>query len=175
MNYFIISQDRRIESYIEPTGILSVIDKDMLKEENLYELDDLPITVNIKKDNNSQYIDLIDNPVYLISDKLQKLLKKYDENIFFKPVVFTNLEEMSQVLYWLIAPETLNCISSKSEFNKNGTIKKLVINKKKAFPYKIFKVDNIIEDFIVVTLDVAESILRRDFAGINFKKVEGDE
>lgn len=172
MNYYIISQDKRIDNFVNPMGISKIITKEMLEEENLYKINEAPVSINIEENEKSEYMDFIESPYPIVSDKLKVLLKKYDENIFFKPVVFNNIKKMKQTLYWIIVPETLDCLSTKSEFNKDDTIKRLVIDDKKAFPYKIFKVNGLRENFIIITLDVVESILRRDFQGIKFEKLE---
>ncbi|WP_276918648.1 hypothetical protein [Aneurinibacillus aneurinilyticus] len=36
----------------------------------------------------------------------------------------------------------------------------------------LYRIDGILEDYILISLDVAESLLRRGFTGIRLKKVE---
>ncbi|MBC2582568.1 serine protease [Clostridium sp. DJ247] len=134
--------------------------------------DEMPIQFDIKEKSSSEYIDFIEKPVPLVSDNLKKLLQKYDKKIFFKPIVLCDRKQEKQDLYWLMVPDSIDCLSDKSEFNKDGTLKRLVIDKKKVGNFKIFKVNGIIEDLMLVRLDAAESILRRDFTGIKLKKVE---
>ncbi|MBC2580555.1 imm11 family protein [Clostridium sp. DJ247] len=172
MEYFVIYQDKRIENAAEPIGILKEISKDMLNKEGTKHMDELPIQFDIKEKSSSEYIDFIEKPVPLVSDNLKKLLQKYDKKIFFKPIVLCDRKQEKQDLYWLMVPDSIDCLSDKSEFNKDGTLKRLVIDKKKVGNFKIFKVNGIMEDLMLVRLDAAESILRRDFTGIKLKKVE---
>ena len=51
-------------------------------------------------------------------------------------------------------------------------IKRIVIDEKKVLESRVFLIDDIKENFIIVNLDVAESILRRGLIGIKFKKIE---
>lgn len=172
MEYFIISQDKRVLNAVEPMGITKQITKEMLKKENLRKLGDLAIQCDIKENRWKQYIDFIENPISLVSDNLKEILKKYEEKIFLRPVVLADIKELRQDLYWLIIPESVDCLSPKSEFNKDGSIKKLIIDEKKIGYSKIFKVQGVIENLIIIRLDLAESLLRRDFTGIRLKKVE---
>lgn len=71
-------------------------------------------------------------------------------------------------------PQAVECLSPKAEFNKDDTLERLVIDETKIGFTKIFKVDGILENFIMISLDLAESILRRDFTGIKLERVEKD-
>lgn len=174
MEFFILSQDNTIPDPVEPAGILKVIDRDMIKKENIHKMDELAVQFEIKENNRSVYIDFIENPVPLVSDKLKELLGKYEERIFLKPVLLADIKHLRQDVYWLLVPDSMDCLSSKSEFNKNGTVKRIVIDENKIRFRKVFKIKGILENLIILRLDVAESLLRRDFTGIRLKKVEMD-
>ncbi|TYQ16970.1 UNVERIFIED_CONTAM: hypothetical protein Cloal_3560 [Acetivibrio alkalicellulosi] len=161
MEYYLIYQDNRIENFAEPMGVSKIIN-----------MDDLPVQFYIKDKSENEYIDFIEKPVTLISEKLKQIFEIYQKGIFYKPVVLADKKRMRQDLYWLMLPQKRECLSLQTEFNKNDTIKRIVIDEKKAGNYSIFSIDGIIENFIVVNLDVAESVLRSDFFGIKFKKVE---
>lgn len=169
MDYFILSRDERVPYSVKLPGLSEV--KEQLKKGNTQKVDDSPVSISITKSSLDEYTDFIETPVPLASDRLKQILEKYDPDIFLKPVVLADMKHMAQDLYWLMVPFSMDCLSLKSEFNKDGTIKKLVIDEEKAGPLKIFKIDGIREDFIIVTLDVAESILRRDFTGIRLKRM----
>ena len=61
-------------------------------------------------------------------------------------------------LYWLILPDKISCLSKNSEFYKNGTLKTLKIDREKAGYYKVFKVNGILEDYIIVDEDVVNAL-----------------
>ncbi len=174
MDYYIMRPDNTIRDFTKPQGISKEIKKEMLYEENIYKLEEnIPIICEVSE--GDEYIDYLESPYPMVSDNLKKLLKKYDANIFFKPLVFNDIKNEKQTLYWLMVPETIKCLSEKSAFNKNETAKKIIINEKKATPFKIFKPKETLETFIIVTLDVAESILRRGFTGMTFIQLEKGE
>ena len=172
MEYFIISQDIAIPDQVLPVGILKVIDRESIKPENIRKMDELAVQFEIKENNKAVYVDFIENPVPLVSDRLKDILSKYEERIFFKPVLLADIKNTRQDVYWLLVPDSIECLSDKSEFNKNGTVKNLVLDENKVRFRKVFKVKGILENLIIIRLDVAESLLRREFTGIKLKKAE---
>lgn len=172
MEYFIISQDIAIPDPVQPVGILKVIDRDLIKPENIQKMDELAVQFEIKENSRAVYVDFIESPVPLVSDRLKEILSRYEERIFFKPVLLADIRNTRQDVYWLLVPDSIECLSDKSEFNKNGTIKNLVLDERKVRFRKVFKVKGILENLIIIRLDVAESLLRREFTGIKLKKAE---
>jgi hypothetical protein len=172
MEYFILGQDKRITNAVKPIGVSELVAKTGFTTRNWGALDDLPTQVNIAQKDYQEYVDFIANPLPLISDKLKQLFQKFDPDIFFKPVLLADQKQIRQNLYWLMVPQNCDCLSSDSEFHKNLTIKRLIIDSKKASGKWIFKIAGIMEAYIFVNLGVAESMLRRDFKGIEFKNVE---
>lgn len=172
MEYFILGQDKRITNAVKPIGVSELVTKTGFITKNWGALDDLPAQVYITQKDHQEYVDLIANPLPLISDKLKQLFQKFDPDIFFKPVILADQKKMRQNLYWLMVPQNCDCLSSNSEFHKNLTLKRLIIDPQKARGKWIFKIAGIMEAYIFVNLGVAESILRRNFQGIEFINVE---
>lgn len=170
MGYFIVNQDKRVQNAVEPMGLSKLINKTFLKESEMDK--QAIIQVDIREKKLNEYVDFIERPFHLVSDNLKTILQKYDERIFFKPIVLYDKKAESQKLYWLMEPRTVDCLDEEARFNKDDSIKKLVLNESKIEKAKIFKIKGVFENFIIIRLDVAESILRRDFNGIALKKVE---
>lgn len=172
MNFFIISQDSRISNYAEPIGVFNAIDVDAVQRADIDAFDDMPVQLSIKEKEENEYLDFIEKPVPMISEKMKQVFEIYQKDIFFKPVVLTDIKKMKQALYWITIPPKVKCLSGKSEFNKDGSLRKLVIDSKKASFYRVFKIDGILEDFIIVNTDMAEGILRRDLFGFLLGKTD---
>ena len=173
MDFFMMTQDRTIPHTVEPVGILKVIDREMIKKENIHKLDgNIPAQLSIKDDSKAEYVDFIECPLTLVSDRLKELLVKYDDGIFFKPILLADIKRSRQEIYWLMIPKSVDCLLPESEFNKNGTLKNAVIDTGRIGFSKIFKINGIMENIIAIRLDLAESILRRDFAGISLKRID---
>ena len=172
MNYFILSQDERITNAVEPIGISQVIRREMLTPERVSELDDLDRQFPVLQKNASDYIDFIEKPIPLLSDPVKRLVEKYEPRLPLKSIVLMDQAALSQTLYWLVIPPKVACLSDRTEFHLDGTVKKLVIDEALAAPYTIFKIDGIKEDYLIVNIELAESLLRRSFRGIRIRKVE---
>lgn len=172
MNYFILTQDERIPNVVEPVGIASVIKKERLAMEHLEELEALDRQFPVLEKAENDYIDYLEKPIPLLSNPLKRLIKKYAPKMPMKSVVLVNQKEKSQVLYWLMIPPTIACLSPQTEFHPDGTVKRLVIEEELAASSSIFKIEGIKEEHIVVNVALAESLLRRDFRGIRLRKIE---
>lgn len=171
MKYFILKQDRKLENAIEIKGFNNSKKMTLFKEDQdkYKDCSNVPITGN----ENSVYPDLIQAPVLLISDELHKLFNFYENTIVYKIAVFTNLEMKKQKVYRLVMPELLDALSDKSIYLKNGWIDKIVLDSKKIGDYNIFQVKAGLDYFLLVSLDVVESMLKRGtFVGIKFEEVE---
>lgn len=172
MNYFILSQDERISNAIEPVGIAQVIKKELLTLDRMEELEGLERQFPVLEKNDMLYIDFIEKPIALFSDAVKQLVEKYVPNMLFKAVVLTDMPKSMQTLYWLVIPPKVPCLSSQSQFHLDGTLKKLIIDEAMAAPYSCFQIEGIKENYIVINIELAESILRRAFQGIRLHKVQ---
>ena len=57
------------------------------------------------------------------------------------------------------------------EIYPNGTLKELILERKFINDEDVFKVKGTLENFIIVSLPVVESILRRKMYGVAFREV----
>ena len=111
--------------------------------------------------------------MFLVSEEVKKILEKYDPNTIFKTIVLTDFKKSIQVIYYLPIFEEFEALSEDAEMNLNKTVvKKLILNEQKIKNKKVFKLKESSKTMIIIRLDVAESILRRDFDGIELEKVE---
>lgn len=172
MEYYILLQDERVMNYAEPIGLSKVINRDFVRNADIEALNTDPVMVYIKEKDECEYIDIIDRPVLLISDKIKQVFDMFGKEGFYKPVVFGDPKHMETHLYHLVIPKKVDCLSRLSEFNPDGTIKRLVLDSNKLRGEHIFSVKGIHECFIIVDLDVVENIIRSDYIGIKLKKVE---
>jgi hypothetical protein len=168
MDYFLISQDLRIPNRVEPVGLTGLL-RQSRQEDN--EDDDL-IQVYVKTHQDSEYVDFIERPVPLASDPLKKVLMIFEKRANFTPIVLADLQRQVQTLYWMINPPKLHCLAASAEFNKNGTIKRVVIDSEKVRGYRLFQIGGIMENLIGINLVVAEGILRRDLTGFKLTQME---
>ncbi|MCM3340837.1 MULTISPECIES: hypothetical protein [unclassified Paenibacillus] len=172
MSYFILSQDERILDAVEPAGIAEAIPKDMLIEARADELTAMNLQFPVRESRHIEYVDFIERPVPLLSDKLKQLIEKFLPRQQYYPVGLVDFARMRQDVYWLTLPLRINCLSDKSEYHRNGMLKRPVLDRDKAGNRPLFQIDHIYETILIVNLSLAESILRRDFYGLKLKKLD---
>ena len=159
--YFEIEQDKRIRNRFQFRDIESAVREEFEPEE-----------VGQIQDRDSIYPDVIDAPVFLVSDSLKKLLSAYDPEVIYRRVALNQVEERIQKKYWLLLTEKIDCLDGSSEQYANGWDKRIVLNREQIGRRRVFKVRDIRVPRVFVNLEVAESILRRNFEGILLRPVE---
>lgn len=147
------------------------IDYRNINELNAHKIDDT-IIFQVKAEADSDFLDILDKQLYLISDRLKKIVEKYEPEMIFKMMPLIDLKHEKQENYFLPIFEEVEALSPKCEFNLNKSIiKKLILLEEKIKDKKIFKIKEGEKPLVVVRLDVAESILRRNFIGIALEKI----
>lgn len=168
--YFIMEEDKRIQNRIRFKDIESNVAYEF-EDNELSQIQDISVLF-MKGNCDSVYPDVIETPVFLVSDRLKVLLEPYDSDVFYRRVALNQVEERKQKMYWLLLTEKIECLDEKTEYYPNGWNKRIVLNRKRIGTRRIFKVKGIMTPKILVHVDVAESIMRRDFDGISFHPVE---
>jgi hypothetical protein len=168
MDYFILS----CGEYINPPRS-SELDKlapgRVLSKEEAGKLDDMNV-IKVKLETGERYADIYIRPIYLINDEMKTLFYKYDNSLVFKAVRLID-DSGRQTLYWIMGLDAVECLSDKAEFTPRRTLRHLVLDQDKIGKKPIFTVAGLLEKYIIVRLDVAESLLRREFYGIELKKI----
>lgn len=112
----------------------------------------------------------------MVSERLKHVFQVYDEKIDFKGVqCYPNrIEDVKKAapLYWAYYCEQLQCLHSNAEIAPNGAVMKLIVNKNKLRGKDIVVIGEIQEKITIVSLAVAESILRRNLFGMAFEEVD---
>ena len=172
MDYFLLKQDERYTNTPMLMDVFKNIDIRNINLLNAHKLEDM-IIFNVKCDDETEFLDILDRKLFLISEEMKKIIEKYDSGIIFKTIPLIDLPHERQENYYLPIIEELDCLSENSEFNLNSTIvKKIILKKEKIKEKKIFKIKESSKTLIVIRLDVAESLLRRNFKGICLERLE---
>jgi hypothetical protein len=172
MNYFMISQKENIPNIVnlhiranspdEPQTEFSKAQKDQLNQVT---------AIPVSGDENAIYPAVFDRPVFIVSDELRRVIEFYDDTVLWKCVPLMDYKMERQETYWLPLIDKIDYLSDETEFYGDGSLKKLVLDKEKIGTQRIFRVNTIREKIVVVNLDIAESILRRSFAGVQLEAV----
>lgn len=175
MDYFLLKQD---EEYTNAPMLRDAFYKMDVRNINLlnaHKIDDI-IVFNVKCDDDTEFLDILDRNLFLISEKVKKIIGKYDWGILFKTIPLIDLHHKKQENYYMPIFEEIECLSEKAEMNLNKTVvKKIILDKEKIKGKKVFKIKESSKTLVVVRLDVAESLLRREFKGMCLKRLEIEE
>jgi hypothetical protein len=168
--YFIMEEDKRITNRIKFRDIESNIHVEIVPEE--YEqVNDITVLFMLGN-KDSIYPDVIETPVFLVSDHLKCLIEPYDVSVIYRRVALNQIKESIQKNYWILMPEKIECLHDDSEWHPNGLDKKIILDQQKIGDKRIFRTEGMHTPKVIVHIDVSEGIMRRDFEGINFRQVE---
>lgn len=174
MNYFLLKQDEEYTNAPVLINVFKGIDVRNINLLNAHKIDDILI-FNVKCNENTEFLDILDRNLFLISEKMKKIIEKYDPKMLFKTIPLINLYLKKQENYYMPIFQEIECLSERAELNLNRTVvKKIILDKEKINGKKIFKIKESEKTLIVVRLDVAESLLRREFRGMCLKRLEVD-
>lgn len=116
--------------------------------------------------------DLIQSPITMCSDRLRDILNAYEEGLIFKEVSLIHQENSLLYSYVQILMEHLDALSEKTEFYSNGMPKQIILDKKKIGSHQIFRLDGPYRKDPIISMPLAESLLRRDIMGVKIEEVE---
>ena len=174
MDYFLLKQDERYTNIPKLKDVFNKIDVRNINLLNAHKIEDI-IIFNVKCDDETEFLDILDRNLFLISEEMKKIIEKYKSGIIFKTIPLIDLPHEVQENYYMPIFEEIECLNEKSELNLNKTVvKKIILDKEKIKNKKIFKIKESEKTLVVVRLDVAESLLRRKFKGMCLKRLEVD-
>lgn len=173
MEYYELAQSEKVENPIELMGIDSAAYCPAMTRKHFGALDDMRVAY-FSGNEAEEICDVLTSPTFLVSDRLKKLLSLYEKETEFKGIqLFPTSEKSKQYpVYWVpYFPET-DCVHKSSVWYDNGMISSLVLDGSRIGRRNIFRLSGLLEYRVIVSLPVAESILRRRLYGVELKKME---
>ncbi|MBG9794662.1 hypothetical protein ABD76_20090 [Paenibacillus dendritiformis] len=164
-DYYLLIDDDRISRKIRPQGLPHDLAFDRLPPISL---------LDINEDNSGMgdYVDWLDKPRRMVSDRMKAILEQYNPALSVKRTDLIDRKNNKHNVYWVLQVPELECLSPESEFHRNGTVKRLVLDHKRVKEHHFFAIAGIMEPYIVVSLEAAESLLRRGLTGFMLRKAE---
>ncbi|BCZ45490.1 hypothetical protein psyc5s11_15570 [Clostridium gelidum] len=172
MDYFLLKQDKRYTNTPRLIDVFNKIDVRNINLLNAHKIEEM-IIFNVRCDEQTQFLDILDTQLFLISEKMKEIMGEYNGKIIFKTIPLIDSPHERQENYYLPIFEEADCLSENSEFNLNKTVvKKIILDREKIKGKKIFKIKESSKPLIVIRLDVAESLLRREVKGICLESLD---
>ncbi len=118
--------------------------------------------------------DILMEPTMMVSKDLRSVLSLYNPEIKAKSVKMFAVEEEISLApeYWVLSIPEVYCLSDEVEVLPNGAVEKLILQRNAIGKEDVFKVEGTLENYVIVSTPVVESILRRKLYGVGFQEVE---
>lgn len=172
MEYFELMVDPSISNPIQ----IQHVDHSVYKNDATYEEFDAAPKMTVGYFDNSpqtEIYDLLGQPAFLISDNLKRLFALYVPEMPFKGIrVYANdLEDNESPLYWWPYIPLIECLSSQATKYPTGMLEHFILDRNALHGEDIFRVDSILENKVVISLSIAESMIRRKMTGFTLKPI----
>lgn len=153
MKFFLLRQDDRVINF---ASLPVQVDRKKVF------LGKKPLYFDYKVPKPQEYIHFlpfIERPVFMVLEKAKKIFDTYQSQIEYRDFGLGNLKIQSLKVYYFMRPPEIECLSSKTEFHKNGDVKKIVLDLNKVGYNKVFRIQEIRENYLVASLEVVETLL----------------
>ena len=168
MKYFIVKEN---ENYIAPTpvGWYGVIDKKTLNRKKAYQMPK-HLLFHIEKHMQIVFTDVLTVPCFMVSEMVKEIINKYVPFIWFLRIILYDTERKRSRAYYIPYLEKINYWEEKNTKSKNS---RYICVKREDIKEKVI-VEITAEDcsYVVMRMDLVESILRRGVIGIGLQEVE---
>lgn len=173
MDYFELRQSSKVENALEIMGLDKQKYCYAMTKADFEALDKLKVAYFSGREFE-EICDVLTHPTFLISDRMKKLMELYEKESRYKGVqIFPTAEESKQFpLYWVPGFPEVDCFHKDTVILNNGMVKKLVLDVRKLGKHHIFRLPGLLEYKVIVSMPVAESILRRRLYGVELRKIE---
>ena len=171
MRYFFMTQDIRLPNSIKYRDFDITGGRYLFLQSDSDRLNDMTV-LYLAGDGKEAVPDFIQRPVNLFSSCLKEILEAYESSLIFKDVILIHKENSVQYSYVHTLIEELDVVSEKTEYYPNQMPKRLVLDSEKIGYHHLFLMEGKYRKDPIVSLPLAESLLRRRVTGICFEEVE---
>ena len=170
MRYFFITQDKNLPGSIQYRDFDINGSRHVFSKEDSSQLDSV-VALYLAGDGNEARWDFLQHPVTMFSRRFRNILDAYEPGLFFQEVVLIHKESSRQYRYVHTLMDQLDAVGSQTEYYPNGTVKRLVLDSGKIGQHNLFLLKGNQRKDPIVSLPLAESLLRRRPMGIHFEEV----
>lgn len=172
MDYYLVRQDT---NYVNAPVISNFFKITERNHKDITDYNKITNNISLTLNNNFdvEYIDWINRQLLLISKNTKKVLELYEKYMKFKTAILYDPRKYCSEVYYTPLIKLVSCLSSESIWNLNKSeLKKIILEKNKIPSNSIFQIDDVSNRYIIMRIDLIESLLRRNIEGVKFEKVE---
>lgn len=164
MKYYAISVDKHYVAPV-PLGWYGIIDQKTMKQKKAYQMPK-HLGFMIEKHMQTVFTDIIASPCFMVSKKVKKVMEWYDQSAKFVRIIFFDRENKKSMAYYI---PFINTVIPLANENANNEI---AVEKENIKDCTVFQVVKTEKTYIVMRMDLVESILRRGAIGIGIKEIQ---
>lgn len=167
MKYFVVGVD---ENYIAPMplGWFGVIDKKTLSIHKAHQIA-RHLLFPVASHMQMVFTDVLTSPCFMVSGMVKDVICQYNPFIFFVRVIFLDRERKKSMAYYIPYLNKAGYTVRKDTDKGNG--KSFIINKESAGEKSILEITDGNRSYVIMRMDLVESILRRQAIGIGLWEV----
>ncbi|WP_088825477.1 hypothetical protein [Listeria goaensis] len=163
MKYFQIKEERLLDQANQ---------LQMVNPRQTYNELGLSATGQIDYESNKIMLDFVKAPPIVVTNSIKRLFEDYQADVEAKAVYFNDVAQQKQFVYWWMhLPIAHDCLHPKTTYGINGEIIKPIIQAEHAQMYNIFQIMHQKQEYWIINLAVAESLLRRGLTGFILEEV----
>lgn len=172
MEYFRLRQDRR---YLF-TPYMNTLKDIIRRTDDLYVDNGVHIpdfnSVFVSSDKPCDFISILDQQIFLVKEGVKQVFSIYEPLIKFKQFFMFHNRMGEYCEYYAPILKEVDCISSISKRNPyNGLLENCTLERGHIQDESIFRLANAGERFVIIRLDVAESLLRRGIRDFSLERM----
>lgn len=172
MRYYLMKKDpqfSRAPDVINWYGKIKVQD---IKPGNYHLLPER-LLLQIRANQNMDFIKILITPFFLVSEEIRECLELYEPLLGFKEIVLLDKKYKQAQEYFLPTLDEVDCLTEKCEYHRSRShLLYTQIDLNKVGDKSIFYLTGISHNYVVVRLDVAESMIRRGARGFLLEEID---
>lgn len=172
MDYFRLGQDRRIPYSVLLQGTPDIPNIQNAMHGDIVGLEEMTI-VTVSSSTFNAYPNILDRQLFLVKEEIKEVFTYFAPQMQYRS--FCLLDTENAVFNYYFAPdiELVYCFDESSTYNLNkSVIQKVVLKKEQVKDRDIFRLKEVNDCVVIVSLPVAESLMRRKIEGLRFFSVE---
>jgi len=164
MKYYAIFVDERYVAPV-PIGWYGTIDQTTMKQKKAYQMPKR-LGFMLEKHMQTVFTDIVTFPCFMVSKKVKNVVEQYDSSVKFARIIFFDRENKKSMAYYIPFINTVIPLATKQSNNE------IAVEKENIKDCTVFQVVKTERTYIVMRMDLVESILRRDAIGIGIKEIQ---
>ncbi len=174
MKYFLVTEDEIYKNRPHITNVpMDRIKIEYLRDKKYHLFNDITI-LPIYNSKRIDFLDLVCFPFFMVSDVFFSTLKIYVQFLKSKTIILENAS--GHQTYKLPLIPRVTCLSANSRISiDKSRIEYAELDYEKVKDHSVFYIGDVSENYIVMNLDLLESVLKRGIRGVSIKEIDVTE